>query len=457
MTTRKRPGLSPKGSLPNASSAKGSPAKGSRPTGLSANRSSPLPALTRHWLTVKETRAETAEAMHFSLTPEPGEEALFDYAPGQFLTFSIPLQRGREEPVDFSDKNARQHTRREPVRGPQPSENTQAYGAIERSYSLSSAPGVDDDLTFCCKRVAGGRGSNWLNDHLREGDRIEATLPAGRFTLRSGAAPLLLIAGGSGITPCLSLVKQALYQTNRSIRLLYANRNAASILYANALFELKSRFGDRFECLHWLDADRGYLAEDDVTALIGPHAPDCYICGPAPLMEMAEAVLAEQLGAEATIITERFAIADETSQRAPEETAQEEAAAGASQERATKERAVQAGTAQNEEIAPSAGPSPDRVKITLDGADHLIALATSQATERGAPPTLLAAALHAGLNAPSSCLEGHCGACMALLRAGKVTMSSTKALSKRNLARGYVLACQARAASAEDLWLDFDF
>ena len=71
-------------------------------------------------------------------------------------------------------------------------------------------------MTVCVKRVAGGRGSNWFNDRLTAGARIEATRPAGRFVLRAGDAPLLLIAGGSGITPCISLVKQALVETKRA-------------------------------------------------------------------------------------------------------------------------------------------------------------------------------------------------------------------------------------------------
>ena len=119
-------------------------------------------------LTVKAIYDETAEARSFSFVPEAGETALFHYRPGQFLTFRIPHKTG----------------------------------LITRSYSLSSAPCADPEMTVCVKRVADGRGSNWFNDHLRVGARIEATRPAGRFVMRDGEAPVLLIAGGSGITPC---------------------------------------------------------------------------------------------------------------------------------------------------------------------------------------------------------------------------------------------------------------
>ena len=132
-----------------------------------------------HRLTVRAVREETAEARSFVLVPERGEITLYRYTPGQFLTFRVPHDGGE----------------------------------LIRSYSLSSAPCTDPAMTVCVKRVAGGRGSNWFNDHLTAGRRIEATQPAGRFVLRGGDAPLLLIAGGSGITPCISLIKQALAET----------------------------------------------------------------------------------------------------------------------------------------------------------------------------------------------------------------------------------------------------
>ncbi len=70
--------------------------------------------------------------------------------------------------------------------------------------------------------------------------------------------------------------------------------------------------------------------------------------------------------------------------------------------------------------------------------------------------TLLQAALAAGIDDPSSRTEGHCGACMSWLRNGDVSMTSTRALSKRNVERGYVLACQSRPSSRAPIWLDLD-
>ena len=87
-------------------------------------------------------------------------------------------------------------------------------------------------------------------------------------------------------------------------------------------------------------------------------------------------------------------------------------------------------------------------RLTLDSQDHIVPIAAGE--------TLLQAALAAGIDAPHSCTEGRCGTCMSWLRNGDVSMASTRALSKRNLECGYVLACQSRPSSAAPIWLDFD-
>jgi len=90
----------------------------------------------------------------------------------------------------------------------------------------------------------------------------------------------------------------------------------------------------------------------------------------------------------------------------------------------------------------------DKYRLTLDGEDHTVPIATGQ--------TLLEAALAAGIDAPFKCKGGRCITCLSWLRSGDVSMADTKTLSKRNAERGYILACQARPSSAEPIWLDFD-
>lgn len=334
-------------------------------------------------LKVSNKRFETEDAASFVLIPRSTDAHAFSYRAGQFLTFSIPHE----------GKN------------------------LTRSYSLSSAPGVDAEMTICVKRVVGGRGSNWMIDQLETGDIIEATAPSGQFTLTDAQTPVLCVAGGSGITPCISMIKEALVKTERQVRLFYANRTAASVIYRDQLNSLATQFPDQFTCIHWLDEAKGFAAKADLLEALGPEVPDCYICGPTPLMDMAEALYLDQLCADATVKTERFVSPDD-----PVEVEQPS-------------------------VKPAKGPAS--FTMTLDDEVHEIPLAPGQ--------TLLEAALAQGIDAPRSCTEGHCGACMCRLESGCVDMASTKALSKRNIERGNILACQSRPKTDEKLRISFDF
>lgn len=347
-------------------------------------------------LTIKAKHAETDAACSFILVPQSAHQTDFAYKAGQFLTFDIP----------------------------HPS------APILRSYSLSSTPDIDPYMRICVKRVVKGRGSNWMIDHLHPGDVIWSSAPLGSFTLTSTQAPVLLIAGGSGITPCIGLIKQILVQTQRHVHLLYANQTQASVIYRRELDDLCERFSDRFACQHWIEADQGYVTAEAVVAtsnrlLALGEMPDCYICGPGPLMDLVEAALADHLGEHATIAIERFASPQDGDSTAD--------------------------TARNPaEVVPVTSlVHPPIFELHLDGETHKIPLSAGH--------TLLEAALAAGIDAPKSCLEGHCGACMGHLKSGHVDMASTKALSKRNIKRGYVLACQARPSSIDPIHIDFDF
>ena len=95
---------------------------------------------------------------------------------------------------------------------------------VVRCYSMSSSPDVGDPLTTTVKRVPGGRMSNWMNDTIAPGDTIEVMRPTGLFVLRATDVPIVAFAGGSGITPVISIIKTALATTTRPITLVYANR-----------------------------------------------------------------------------------------------------------------------------------------------------------------------------------------------------------------------------------------
>ena len=170
-----------------------------------------------HQLRIAKIVQETPDARSFVLEVPDDLADRFRYRAGQFLTFRVPHDAG----------------------------------AFNRCYSLSSAPETDGrHLKVTVKRVEGGRGSNWFNDALSEGGTLHVLPPAGRFVLKEGNAPLLLFGGGSGITPMMSLIKSALKSGARKIRLFYANRDKASIIFDDELLGLIASNPARLEVIH---------------------------------------------------------------------------------------------------------------------------------------------------------------------------------------------------------------
>src|SRR6185503_2511369 len=198
----------------------------------------------------------------------------FRYRAGQFLTFRVPHDAG----------------------------------AFARCYSLSSAPEIDGrHLKVTVRRVAGGKGSNWFNDALREGGSLHVMPPAGRFVLKDGTAPLLLFGGGSGITPMMSLIKSALKSGTRKIRLFYANRDKASIIFDNELLGLIASNPARLEVIHHLDAEQGLTKPEEIHAALKDYeTAEAYLCGPGPFMTLVERTLSDAGMAREKILVERF-------------------------------------------------------------------------------------------------------------------------------------------------------
>src|ERR1700749_2833941 len=151
--------------------------------------------------TVTRIIKETADTRTFVFDPH---EKPFSYRAGQFCTFHVTVD-GEE---------------------------------LYRSYSMSSAPETDAELMTTVKRVNGGKVSNWIIDNVVEGDELTMTKEVGTFVLGSASAPLLAFAGGSGVTPILSLAKSALATTDRAVRLLCADRDRGSAIFDAVLAEL---------------------------------------------------------------------------------------------------------------------------------------------------------------------------------------------------------------------------
>src|SRR4029077_19627465 len=209
-----------------------------------------------HPLTVAGVIDETADTRSFVLDIPPALEARFLYAVGQFCTFRATI-------------------------GGEP---------IVRCYSMSSSPDTGDPFTVTVKRVPGGKMSNWMNDTLAPGHAIDVMPPAGLFVLRAAETPIVAFAGGSGITPVLSIIKTALTTTAREIMLVYANRGSESVIFADVLERLRAGSGGRLTVHHHLDSEKGFLDAGACAALVGERTrADFYVCGPGPYMEVVEA------------------------------------------------------------------------------------------------------------------------------------------------------------------------
>ena len=351
-----------------------------------------------HRLRVAEVVAETEEAnsIRFEI-PQELEEA-FRFRAGQHLTLRADI--GGEE--------------------------------VRRNYSLCTAP-FENDVMVTVKRIAGGVFSNWVGDRLKPGDVLDVMTPHGSFTrpFDAGAANhYVAFAGGSGITPIMSLVRTALAEEPRSrFTLFYGNRDSTSIIFLEALAALKDRYMGRLEIYHFLDAEAGDVdlfngmldrtrCDEAIEHLVDePQAVAAwFICGPGPMMDAAEAALVDQGIAHDRIHIERF-------------TAGRPSAALAAQMQALQEQA--------------AGLT---VSVTLDGRTRKVDFTEAN---------ILDSARAAGLPAPFACKAGVCATCRAKVTKGKVEMAARYGLTDEEVAAGYILTCQS-VPSGEGVAVDYD-
>ncbi|MDF1604112.1 ferredoxin--NADP reductase [Nocardioides sp. YIM 152315] len=326
---------------------------------------------------VVEVVAETTEA--HTLVLEPTDGGRWDYRPGQFLTVRVPSQRP---------------------------------GGAARCYSLCSSPVHDDRLKVTVKRTREGYASNWLCDHVVAGDELEVLPPAGTFVPRDLDADFLLLAGGSGITPVLSILKSALHSGSGQVVLVYANRDESSVIFRDALVDLAGAFPGRLAIVHWLESVQGLPTEAGVRALVAPYADrDAFVCGPGPFMDLAGRVLADL---------------------------------GVPRERLHQEvfTSLEGDPFAAVPVLPADGAvdgEPAELVVELDGG------VTTHPWPAGAK--LLDVLLAAGVQAPFSCREGACSACACVLQEGTVELEHNEVLDDADLADGLILSCQARATS----------
>jgi len=339
-----------------------------------------------HALKVREIVPETAEAnsIRFEI-PEELREA-FAFKAGQHLTLRMTID-GEE---------------------------------VRRNYSLCTAP-ADGDWMVTVKRIGGGRFSNWVGDSLKAGDTVDVMVPHGSFTTEfAGTASrhLVGIAGGSGITPVMSLIRTLLREEQNSrFTLLYGNRDSSSIIFLEALAGLKDKYLGRLEIYHFLDAEEqdielfnGMLnrerLDEAITALIpNPAGVDgWFICGPGPMMDAAEGALLDRNVAKERIHIERFTADRPAGTFAPEMAELQTKAEGLT------------------------------VAVTLDGRTRKVPFTAGN---------ILDSARASGLPAPFACKAGVCATCRAKVTSGKVEMAARYGLTDEEVADGYVLTCQS--------------
>ncbi|MCJ0868379.1 ferredoxin--NADP reductase [Streptomyces sp. AP-93] len=338
---------------------------------------SPAPAAARGGATsrllvrVTDRIQETPEAVSLVLDAE------LPYRPGQFLTVKVP-------------------------------------GGAARCYSLAGSPHAGDPLRITVKRVPGGVGSGWLCQDVAIGDELEILPPAGTFTPPDLDRDLLLVAGGSGITPVLSVAKSALLAGRSHVALVYANRDPGSVIFRDELWGLAEEHPGRLTVVHWLETLQGLPTAPQLGPLVAPYAGrEAYLCGPAPLMDAAEAAVRSAGGQGRSIHRERyFSLSGDVFTPAVAAPAPGPAPAPA-----------------------AAGAGGTTAEVEFEGAVHTV--------DWTAGTPLLDVLLAAGVPAPYSCREGACSACCCRVLEGEVKMVRNEVLAPEDLADGYVLACQA--------------
>lgn len=282
-----------------------------------------------------------------------------------------------------------------------------------RCYSITSEPVAGAPISVLVRRVAGGQVSNWLCDHAQPGQPLRVLPPAGRFTLARPGQPVLLYAGGSGVAPIFALARAALARGAASVRLFYANRDRDTAMLLDEWQALEQASARRLETRLWFDAEQG-LPSPAVLAdsARGFEAADIYLCGPQPFMQAVGAAL-EQAGVD------------------PHRLHREDYAAAVD----SGEDGAENGTGNG------AGGPAALLTVQLDGQTHSLPVESGE--------LLLSAMLRAGLPAPHACRVGECASCMCRLQAGAVERLDSSVLDEQDVAAGWLLACRARAASAE--------
>ncbi len=340
-----------------------------------------------HKLRVAEVKRETPDSVSVRFELPEALREVFAFKAGQHLTFRHAF--GDEE--------------------------------VRRNYSVCVSPN-EGQLKIGVKKIAGGAFSSWVNDELKAGDELEVMAPHGSFCWSfepEARREYVAFAGGSGITPILSLMKTTLATEPHSrFTLFYGNRNSMGVMFLEEIAGLKDRYIDRLSVFHFLEdeeeeielfngrLDSAKVGEILSTLIKASDVDAFFICGPGPMMDAVEEALTAESVQKSRVLIERFTTGPLSAAQAAAARALEEKAAG---------------------LKMSVTLNGRRMQVAFDPKNH----------------SILDNVRAAGLPAPFACKGGVCATCRAKVTAGEVSMKVNYGLSEQEIAEGYVLTCQA--------------
>lgn len=370
-----------------------------------------------HPLTISAVRTLTDEAIEVTFAIPDELAGKFGYTSGQYVALRADLD-GKE---------------------------------VRRSYSICGEP-TPGQIRIAIKRDRGGLFSNWANDHLQAGTTIDVMSPTGAFISKHGLAELndaealaervttggvdrfAAVAAGSGITPIIAIARTILAKNPQAIfELVFANRTANDVMFVEELADLKDRYPARFAVHHVLSREQrqsplhsGRIDDEKIRAMFdsvfrAEKADEFFLCGPYELVQMVRDELDRRGVPAEKVRYELFSTGKPTGSGAE---------AGAPV------------------VADPHGENFG-IHFTLDG------LSGDVTSPKSARETLLNAALRVRGDVPFACAGGVCGTCRAKIVSGEVQMAENYALEPDELARGYVLTCQARPTT-DEVVVDFD-
>jgi ferredoxin-NADP reductase len=290
-----------------------------------------------------------------------------------------------------------------------------------RCYSISSSPQRPHAFSITVKRVAGGKISNWLHDNLMKGAQVKANGPLGHFVRTPGSGKkFLLLSGGSGITPVMSMVREIADTCEPvDVVFMHAARTPKDLIFRDELACLANRVkGLR---LHFLPeavtgelswpGPAGRISQEYIKLAAGDVCERIVMCcGPAPFMAAARKITADLGVPPCNYLEESFdaAVIDDVDLPA-----------------------AQVATARSFQV--EFAKQSRKIEVFGD-------------------KTILSSAKKAGLRIPSSCANGLCGTCKSKLVSGSVDMNHNGGIRQREIEAGFFLPCCSRPLS--DLVID---